>query len=39
MFTIRVMKSYPLAQKLEFFGVELRVPWLTAARRGGDWLD
>ena len=27
-FTIRAMKTYPAAQTLGFFDVELRVPWL-----------
>ena len=29
-FTLRAMKTYPSAQPLGFFDVELRVPWLEA---------
>ena len=29
-FTLRAMKTYPSAQTLGFFDVELRVPWLEA---------
>jgi hypothetical protein len=30
MFTMRAMKTYPSAQTLGFFDLELRVPWLEA---------
>jgi hypothetical protein len=33
------MKTHPSAQTLGFFDLELRVQWLAAAQRGGDWVD
>ncbi len=35
MLTMRAMKTYPSAQTLGLFDVELRVPWLAA--KGNSW--
>ena len=43
MFTLRAMKTYPSAQPLGFFAVELRVPWLEAKgnplSRLAEWME